>query len=288
MKIVVIGSTGMIGSAIKRFQSSDDIYFLETHQTFDITKRGQMEIVLREKQPDVVINTAVFLGVDPCADDPKKAYSVNANGVKDLAELCYLLDICLVHISSNAIFDGRKGDFYTEHDHPNPINTYGKTKYIGDQAVMEKCEKYYIFRFPILFGTRENKGNIFIEKMYDLANSGKACIKVADDVTSSPSFSDDLAREILRLIKTDLAYGVYHLKNEGCASLFDFASEFFKQFASNVKIERAKAADFIAVEKENKPLNTSIKSVKIDHLRDWREAMTDYIVQFKRKEVFHN
>ena len=284
MKILVIGSTGVVGSAFRRNQDANDTYFFENHEMLEITDKDQVAARLKAKKPDVVINTAAYVGVDPCALNPEQAFLVNAVAVKNLAEICSLLDICLVQISSDAVFDGKKGALYTEEDQPNPINMYGMTKYIGELFAKNVCQKYYVFRLPILFGLRENKGSIFIEKMHRLALSGKTPLRISADVISCPSYSDDIAREILRLLKMELAYGVYHLKNEGQASLYDFAKEFFDQLGLKVNLERAKAADFAAGEKDCKPLNTAIKSVKIKHLRSWQEAMGDFIPQFKQKE----
>ncbi|OGC10073.1 hypothetical protein A3F86_03300 [candidate division WOR-1 bacterium RIFCSPLOWO2_12_FULL_45_9] len=285
MKILIIGSTGIVGSAFKRNRTKSDTYFFEDHSTLEIKNRDQMLARLAETRPDVVINTAAYVGVNPCAEHQTEAYAVNAEAVRDLAEICKQLNICLAHLSTDAVFDGQKGDSYTEEDAANPLNVYGKSKHAGDLFVEDICKKYYIFRLPILFGTRENKGNIFIEKMHKLAASGTTELLISDDVFSCPSFSDDLAREILRLIKAKLAHGLYHLKNEGKASLFEFASTFFAKLGLEINIKRAKAKDFAYYDKEPKPLDTAIKSIKIKHLRPWEEAMDDFVVQFKNKEV---
>ncbi len=281
MKILVIGSTGMIGSAFKRNPAEDAGYSFFSHATLEIKDPAQLAGRLEQERPDYVINTAAYVGVEPCGNNPGEAFVVNTKAVKDLAEICKRLDICLVHFSSDGVFDGRKGDYYTEADTPNPVNMYGMTKYMGDLFVQNICPKYYILRVPILFGLRENRGKIFLEKMYELVRSGRKELRIADDIISCPSFTDDIARGALGIIKAKMPYGLYHLKNEGKASLFEFADRFFNKLGSTVKLERAKASDFAAKEKELKPLNTSIRSVKIKHLRFWEEALDDYILQFQ-------
>lgn len=283
MKILVIGATGMLGSALSRNRVQEDVNIFENHLSLELNNRDQVLNRLVEVKPDVVINTAAYLGVDPCAENPGGAFAINAKAVKDLAEICRQLDITLVHFSSDAVFDGKKGEAYSEADVPNPINMYGMTKYMGDLFVKNICPKHFIIRVPILFGTRENKGSIFIEKMYNLAVAGKNELKISDDVISCPSFSDDIARGALSLIKSGATYGLYHLKNEGVASLYDFARVFFEKIGIKLSLKRAKAHNFAANEKDFKPLNTSIRSIKIAHLRRWEEAMDDFVIQFKNK-----
>ena len=256
MKYFVIGSTGMMGSAIKRKKNGDDIFFFENHGTLELKNREKVMERIVIAKPDVVINTAAYLGIDPCAENPSEAFSINAKAVKDLAEICKQLDICLLHFSTDAVFDGKKGDYYSEADVPNPLNMYGMTKYMGELFVKNICSKHYIIRIPILFGTRENNGSIFIEKMYGLVLSGKKELRISDDIFSCPSFSDDIAEEILKLVKSGADHGLYHLKNEGKASLYDFATTFFDKLGLQINVKRAKASDFSKNEKDVKPLDT--------------------------------
>jgi len=279
MKILVIGSTGLVGSALQRKGGAFDLVLMD-HSALEIRDERQVRRVLEEEAPDVVINTAAFLGVEPCAANPTEAFAVNTLAVRSLAAICAEREICLVQLSTDAVFDGTKGDLYTEEDVPRPLNLYGMTKYMADRFVESRCEKYYIVRIPILFGLRRNQGNIFIEKMYRLAVSGINELRIADDVISCPSFSDDIAGGILDLVRSGRAYGLYHMRNEGTASLHGFASCFLEKMGVPVEIHRAKASDFSANETELKPLNTAIRSIRIDPLRDWREAMDDYVEQF--------
>ena len=283
MKILVIGSSGLLGSAFKR-RKKDCVYVFKDHSNLEISDRNQILKELNSLLPDVVINCTAYLGVEPCGADPMNAFAVNSKAVKDLAEICSHLNICLVHFSTDAVFDGNKGD-YTEDDLPNPLNMYGMTKHVGDLFVQNICRKYYILRIPILFGMRENQGKIFIEKMHGLFKSGNKELRIADDVVSCPTFSDDVADRVLDLIESKESFGLYHLKNEGRASLYEFARVFFQQLEVSIDIKRAKARDFAAGEIEKKPLNTTIRSVKIPHMRNWTAAMEDYIVQIKHQKA---
>ncbi|MBU1027263.1 MAG: NAD(P)-dependent oxidoreductase [Candidatus Margulisbacteria bacterium] len=280
MKILVIGSSGIVGSAFKRNQVEGHVYWFEDHNSFELTNYDQITQKLTAISPDIVINCAASDGINRCAQNPAEAYAINVQAVNDLAVICNQLEICLVHFSTDAVFNGQKGDFYTEDDIPDPLNTYSKTKHLGSQLVQNLSRKYYVFRLPILFGIRENQKAGFLERMFALVESGKRELCIADDIYSCPSFSDDIAKRILELLESNLEYGLYHLKNEGKASLYDFAKIFFAKLGVDVKINRAKAADFAANGKEPRALNTIMKSIKIDHLRQWEAAMDDFVRQF--------
>ena len=124
--------------------------------------------------------------------------------------------------------------------------------------------------------------------MFNLVQSGKKELHIADDVISCPSYNEDIAAGVMDIIEAEKEYGLYHLKNEGSASLYEFASAFFEKLAIPVKIYRAKAKDFSEKENAIKPLNTSIRSMKIPHLRNWQMAMDDFTVKFKKKLVNGN
>lgn len=277
MKIALIGSNGLLGSALKKELSSKNYnVLLLTHDNFDISNITHYSILI-ENNIDFVINTAAYLGVEPCEQNPLKAFEINTFSVGLLSRFCNTNKITLIHISTDAVFDGKSGQ-YNEIISPEPINYYGLTKYNGEQLVKMLCEKYYIFRLPILFGNRENKGNTFIEKMYNLYLNGTKEFKIADDIISNPSYSNDVAESIINLIEKKYEYGIYHIFNSGGEnSLYDFASEFFNsKEIYDIKIHRAKAKDFSINELGKKPLNTSLISSKISPLRNWKEALKEY------------
>ena len=282
MKIAIIGSNGLLGSALKKLLNKENMEYIPfTHDDLEIANEKDFDKITKNNI-NIIINTAAFLGVEPCEANPSKAFEINTNAVANLARFCNNNDITLVQISTDAVFDGKDGN-YDEDSYPNPINMYGLTKHGGELMTKNLCSRYYIFRIPILFGKRENKGAIFIEKMYNLYKNGNKNLKIADDIINRPSYSNDIANGIINILKLKKEYGIYHLYNDGKASLYEFAYEFFKQKGiKDIKIERAKAADFARNELGKKPLNTCMISNKIKPLRDWKEAMNEYIkMEFK-------
>jgi len=280
MKIALIGSNGLLGSSIKKHLKQVGIdTLLLTHDKFEITNVKDYEVI-REFQADVVINTAAYLGVECCEERPLDAFSINTKAVGDLARFCNTEDIVLVQVSTDGVFDGTSGN-YNENSNPKPVNLYGLTKYNAEQLVINLCKKYYVFRIPILFGKRENTGNIFIEKMYSLYLNGHKELSIADDVINRPSYSCDIAKKLIDTVMEHNEFGLYHIFNGGPhASLYDFASEFFRlKGINNINLIKAKASDFSAGEKGVKPLDTTLDSVKLTPLRDWSSAMEEFISQ---------
>ena len=280
MKLMIIGATGLLGSALKRTARAGITVLPEDHETLEITDRAQLERALLRAEPDAVVNAAVFQGVAACAELPQHAFAVNARAVRDLAGLCNELGITLVQISTNAVFDGQRGD-YCEHDPPNPVNTYGVTKFAGELYAANICERHYIVRLPILFGTRENRGTTFIEKMHGLVRNGSRHLRVAADEVSCPSYTDDVAGGIMDLIASGRGWGVYHIKNEGRASLYEFTATFFERMGLDVTVEKAEAGEFGGAAPELKPLDISIRSVKLPCLRPWTEALDAHVAQLR-------
>ncbi|WP_035587183.1 SDR family oxidoreductase [Hippea jasoniae] len=283
MKVCVIGANGLVGNAIVDKLNSLGIECLPLlHRDFDITHIDDFEKI-ESFCPDIVINTAAYLGVEPCEANPTKAFEVNSLAVKNLAVFCEENGYVLAQVSSDAIFDG-KNPPYDENSTPNPLNMYGLTKFNGELMVRNLCSKYYIFRIPILFGKRKNRGNIFIEKMYNLYKSGKKVLNIADDIVSMPSYNVDVAVKMIEIVINRLEFGIYHIFNGGDgASLYDFAKQFFTLMGiDDVTINRAKAKDFSKYEKGKKPLDTRLTSNKLEPLRNWKEALEDYVEKEKK------
>jgi dTDP-4-dehydrorhamnose reductase len=283
VSILLIGSTGMLGSALRRARPAGQEWHCETHATLELTDASAVERALDAKRPVIVINTAAVLGVNPCARDPHRAFAVNALGPWHLARACARRGIGLVHFSTDAVFDGAKGSPYVEDDPPSPLNLYGMTKHLGDLAVRANCPRHWILRVPMLFGTRENRSAVFVERMLALAREGRRELRVAEDVVSSPSFSDDIAAATLWLLADGAPAGLYHLRNAGEASLYDLTAALFGRLGLDARVERARASEFSAGDLDVKPLCTPLGSTRIAPLRPWREALDEYAAQVRAR-----
>jgi len=179
----------------------------------------------------------------------------------------------LIHFSTDAVFDDSKGDFYLEGDQPKPLNIYGLTKYEGDRFVQAIADRYFLVRTSILFGQAARQSQ-FVERMLARAVAGNAPLRVADDIVLSPSHAEDIALEVRRMLEGACPFGLYHVVNEGKATLYELMAEIVAGLELDVPLERASHRDFPAVGAKN--THTPLASEKILPLRPWREAVKAY------------
>lgn len=277
MHICITGSKGMLGCTLQT------VLLLQQHKVtgldlpdFDLTVLPKVKSVVFDHRPDLIINAAAYTDVDGCESNIDHAFAVNALGPRNLAVVCNELNIPLVHISTDYIFDGTNTSSYKEWDRPNPLNVYGKTKLMSEQYIRELTNKYYILRTSWLYG--EN-GKNFVATMLQLAKEQDE-IGVVNDQVGSPTYAVDLAQAISELIE-EAAYGIYHITNSGTCSWYEFTLEIFKQ--AGIKGTRVKP---ITTEEFNRPALRPKNSILDNYiwrlhgkkpLRHYKEALGDYL-----------
>ncbi len=280
-KILVLGAAGKMGTAVRSVFF--DGYTIEARSShdFDAGDLDSVRWTVAQAKPDIVINCVAFLGIDPCEKDPVRAEQLNALYPKCLAELSNEQDFLLAHFSTDAVFDDSKNDFYNESDKPHPVNLYGKTKLQGDRYIEQIAKRYYIIRISVQFG-EVAKQTQFVEKMLKRIEDGQKTLRIAGDIISSPSYSRDIARRLRTIIEDGEPFGLYHVANEGKASLYDLMKEVVRCLGLEVTIERGFSKDFPSVGAKN--TNTPIRSEKIQGLRPWKDAVAEYCSNLKRKQ----
>jgi len=271
MKVLLLGSKGLVGTAIeKSLEYSDFEYTALSHDSLDITDSDALKDRVALEQPDFIINAVGIVGVNPCEEDPTRAFAVNVSPVIDLSVLCDRYDIALVQLSTHSVFDGTKDDYYTEPDIPRPVNVYGLSKLTSELVTM-MCRKPYVVRMPTLFGDRR-KGRLgFPNKIFEMLDEGKD-ITVADDKLDSCSYSDDVADRIIELL--ELPYGIYHIANAGKATYYEVIEEAKRLMGSSSVLTRGKDGDFMH---HPNALRTAMKSAKLPPLRPWQDALKEYL-----------
>ena len=262
-KLMLLGSTGKMGTAIKSAFGNDYFIIEKNSSDFDALDFDQVRRMIDNAKPDIVINTVAFLGIDPCEKEPEKAFKLNSLYPKLIAELSNENNFLLIHFSTDAVFNDEKEDYYIEKDGPSPLNIYGLTKYGGDCLVNSIAKKYYIIRIPVLFG-ETNKNNQFVEKMLQRVRKGQSELKGYNDIISSPTYTKDAAREIKKIVEGEMRYGLYHISNKGKASLYQLMVEIVKNLGLTVRVEKASYNDFPYICRKN--TNTPIISEKIQPL----------------------
>ncbi|NLU04516.1 MAG: dTDP-4-dehydrorhamnose reductase [Methanothermobacter sp.] len=273
MKILITGSSGMLGSDLVDILSRR--HEVVTSGSLDIRDlEGVMEL-LRETRPDAVVHAAAFTDVDCAETERDKAYQVNVLGTRNIAAAASAVGSSILYISTDYVFDGEKGDGYLEFDEPNPLNFYGKTKYLGEVSVRQLSERFYIVRTSWLFG---RNGRNFVGTMVELAERGHE-ISVVDDQYGSPTYTRDLAAAIGNLLERP-AYGVYHLTNSGQCSWYEFAIDIFNELGMEVCLKPVKSHEFPRPARRPsfsvlRNYNWSMEGFK--PLRNYRDALRDYI-----------
>lgn len=219
MRILIVGAAGRLGSSLHHLlgEAGHDVAAVDQEQV-DITDLGTLRALTRDFQPELVINSAAWTDVDGCARDPERAITVNGFGAQHVALAAADVGAAVVYVSTNEVFDGRLNRAYYEYDRANPPNPYGYSKWVGEQATINVNPKHYIVRTAWLFA---HGGRNFIHSILNAAKAGKPLRVVANEV-ANPTYTDDLAEAITRLIETE-RYGTYHLVNEGACSRYTFA-----------------------------------------------------------------
>ena len=275
MKVLVTGANGQLGyDVVKQLQKQNIECFGAARKDFDIVNFEATEKFITNYMPDVVIHCAAYTAVDKAEDEQGLCCLVNASATENIAQICKKVDAKMVYISTDYVFDGTKDGFYEVDDKPNPVNVYGKTKLLGEQAVQKILNKYFIVRISWVFG---GHGNNFVKTMLRLGKERKELNVVADQY-GSPTYTADLAPLLVEMIKIN-KYGIYHATNEGVCSWKEFAEEIFKLAKMNVKVNRITTYEYPT--KAKRPLNSRLSKEKLDKyfykLPFWEIALEKFI-----------
>ena len=218
MKIFVTGSGGQLGRELVRVaQTSGHIVTASSHGDLDITEPSEIRNAFVTARPDVVIHAAAWTAVDACEDDPTRAFAVNATATSNVANEAREVGARVVYISTDYVFDGTKPTAYIETDRPNPQSVYGASKLAGEHAMSSHDA---IVRISWVCGFH---GSNMVKTILRLADN-QSELKFVNDQIGSPTFADDAATMIVRLVE-EHRRGVWHVTNQGVTSWFDFARD---------------------------------------------------------------
>jgi len=230
MKLLIIGSKGQFGSELVRECKRNDFSFLALDlPEFNITNPSQVEKTLADFKPSIVINASAYTNVDKAETDPEIAFSVNRDGPANLAVPCDKSRIPIIHISTDYVFDGSKGQPYAESDSVSPLGVYGKSKEEGESKLRSILKQHIILRTSWLYGAY---GNNFVKTMLRLGNE-KEIIKVVSDQYGCPTCAADLAEAVVDISKQiaqnlKIAWGTYHYCGLGITTWHEFTKTIFE------------------------------------------------------------
>jgi len=223
MRMLLIGSTGQLGSDLLRHNPGHDIAAPERGD-LDITRPDQVRAAMERHRPELVVNCAAFHNVPQCEEHPEQAFRVNCTAVRDLAAVCRDAGVRLFTFSTDYVFGGESRTPYGEDDLPRPLQTYGISRLAGEHAALSTAPEHaVVIRTCGLYGQAgaRSKGGNFVDGRVADARAGKT-IEMAMEQTVAPTCTEDLSRAVLALAAAPaLAPGIYHLVNDGQCSWYE-------------------------------------------------------------------
>lgn len=276
MKVLVTGVKGQLGFDVCKELDKRNIENKGIDRDdCDITDETAVLRYIKNYAPDVVVHCAAYTAVDRAEDEKEICYNVNVKGTEYIARACKEIDAKMVYISTDYVFEGTGDKAYEVQDNTAPDNTYGITKYQGEEAVRKILSKYFIIRISWVFGIN---GNNFINTMMKLGESRSELNVVADQI-GSPTYTYDTAPLICDMIATE-KYGTYHATNEGYCSWADLAEYIFSVTGQKVLVHHIKSEEYPT--KASRPKNSRLSKASLDNagfkrLPDWQDAVKRYI-----------
>ena len=266
-KLLVTGASGLLGSKIVGL-AREDYEVIPLHNTnslhpnslkLDITNQNQVFNLFNKLKPDAAIHTASETNVDKCETEKKLAWEVNADGTRNIAEACQTSGAKLLYISTDYVFNGKKGN-YNEEDEPNPINYYGVTKLEGENQVIQHCKNYAILRTSVLYGWHPWKQNFATWAINELKQNKE--ITVVEDHYNTPTLADNLAEMAIEAIPKDLQ-GVYHACGSERIGRYEFARQIARAFDLNQNLIRPIKMEQLTAWIAKRPRDSSLNTDKI-------------------------
>jgi dTDP-4-dehydrorhamnose reductase len=280
VRILVMGATGMLGHALLPVLGQSHQVIGVDVEDCDIRDEKAVRTTLRAHRPELVLHLAAYTDVDGCETDPQTAEGTNAAGTRNVAEACAEISAAMLYMSTDYVFDGEQAEPYSERDHPNPINAYGRSKLLGEQHVQAILDQHFIVRTSWMFGPN---GKNFVTTILEQAHQQKV-LRVVGDQRGSPTYTRHLALKLLDLVETD-AYGIYHITGSGSCSWFEFARSIVELWP----IRGGRVIPISSAEcgrAARRPANSVLENQRLSLMRmallpHWKAALGEYLDELK-------
>ena len=294
MKIFLTGKNGQLGAKLEDdLKKSHEVLAMD-QDALDLMDVKLIDDTIYKVNPDLIINAAAYTNVDKAEKDKDLAYKVNVVAPKTLSDLAKLLDIPIIHISTDYIFDGSKKDAYEEDDKANPLSVYGKTKLQGEEFVRQ-APKHFILRTSWVFSPQ---GHNFLKTIFKLAQE-KTSLSVVDDQWGSPTSVKILSEAIQSIIQHLVpqnnldVYGTYHVTSDGETNWYLYARkilDIFEHFKVELKLKKNNLHPIPssqypqdAMRPKNSRMNTSkFKNTFMVKFPHWEKELENAIYQIIR------
>lgn len=274
MKILVTGSGGMLGQVlVPCLQSRNHNVRAFPKEELDVTHYGRVLETLSQELPELIIHCAAFTKVDQAESESALAYLINGYGTENLAVACNILNIPMLYISSDYVFDGEQSQPYTPWDATRPLSIYGKSKLAGEKAVQRHLTRFYIVRTSWLYGPN---GKNFVDTILKMVEDHKL-IRVVSDQAGSPTCTLSLSEMIADLIATE-RWGIYHATDDGVTSWYEFAKTIVQ--GTNAQVVPIETKDM--PRPATRPKYSVLDKTTLIHtigreLPTWQESLENYL-----------
>ena len=273
LRVIVTGAGGMLGqevvdAAVAAGHSGVDL----GRASLDVTDPAAVRRLLSDERPDAVINCAGYTKVDGAEEDRAAAFELNGRAPGVVGAAAAEVGAAVLHVSSDYVFDGHKGEPYVESDATAPLSAYGESKLAGEEATAAANPHHFVVRSSWLFGLG---GRNFVETMLRLAGEREE-VRVVDDQVGSPTYCLDLAEALVRLVTTD-DYGLHHVAGGGACSWAEFAAEIFRQADVDCRVTAITTAEMDRP--APRPAYSALDSERPEtpRLRPWPEGLAAYL-----------
>jgi len=280
LRIAIFGIEGQLGSALAQALSTHDVVPV-TEASADLREANAVRGAVDNARPEWVINAAAMTHVDRCETEPIPAFQINAIGARNVARAAQSAGAALIQVSTDYVFDGFKESAYTEADRPSPLGVYGMSKLAGELFAANECERHYVVRTSGLYGTATcvGKGTNFVETMLRLAGE-RSELSVVQDECLTPTYADDLALQLRRIVEAPPPPGIYHATNAGACSWYDFATEIFRLQKIAIRVRGIPAIEWETPTR--RPANSVLENAAlaengIDVMPGWKDALERYL-----------
>ena len=280
MRVLVTGYAGQLGWDTVRLLEARGVACRGVDmQDFDLTDAAAVRAYIRDYCPDAIVHCAAYTNVDRAESEPEICAAVNGMGTMNLARAALSVGAKLVYISTDYVFPGTGDKPFRVDDPYGPLNVYGMSKVQGEDAVRSLMTRFFILRTSWVFG---KNGRNFVRTMLRLGREQQE-IRVVSDQIGSPTYSRDLARVICDLLPTE-KYGIYHVRNEGYLSWYDFAVMIMKKAGLQCQVQPVSTVDFPTPAK--RPLNSrldasALAEAGIKPMPSVANALTRYLEEIR-------
>jgi len=278
LKVLVTGARGLVGRAVAECcsQVGDEVLSF-AHNDLDIADPHAVNKTIGDNKPEVVINCAAWTNVDGCESDQTRAFSVNAEGPRNLANACSAIESVFLTISTDYVFDGEKEGFYTQLDNPNPQSVYAASKLEGERRAALAYDRSIIVRTGYVFGLG---GTNFLSTVITRARRGDH-LKAISDAYGTPTYAKDLAERLRQLSVLNVP-GIYHVVNSGSGASFEQFARAAVDIIPNCDAVVEGISDSALNRPAKRPRNSRLRclfteTVGLSPLRDWENALTEFV-----------